>query len=71
MSYSEQDGQVTLTMSQEDYEKVMIRLGMAAAEAESLAEEFALVNRLNQGNPNYTPHQVGATHSDELSEEER
>ena len=47
MSYSEENGQVTLTISREDYDCLLMCLGSAALE---------LVNRLNQGNPNYRPY---------------
>lgn len=67
MSYSEQDGQVILTMSREDYERILFRLGAACgvfAENETdicraIEDDLALLNRLNQGNPNYTPYQTG------------
>lgn len=60
MSYHEENGQVVLTMSKEDYEKVMFRLGKTAGQTHwrYIDQEFALLNRLNSGNPNYTPYQV-------------
>jgi len=62
VSYSEKDGQVTLTMSREDFSNLLMILGIAAGslgpESPMLARVFNLVNRLNQGNPNYTPYQV-------------
>ena len=68
MSYSEKDGQVILTMSREDYESLIFRLGMLAGIAAkagglyglSLKHELAFCDRLNSGNPNYTPYQVEA-----------
>jgi hypothetical protein len=62
MSYREENGQVVLTMSREDYERVLFRLGAAMAtkalSANRWDEEFRFLNRLNSGNPHYTPYQV-------------
>jgi hypothetical protein len=64
MSYSESNGQVILTMSREDYERVLMVLGTAAGAAGigrgvlSMKAVFELTNRLNEGNPHYTPYQV-------------
>ena len=54
MSYSEENGQVVLTMSREDYD-----LLRDAALRWDLGLGEDLWNRLNQGNPHYTPYQVG------------
>lgn len=63
MGYSEKDGQVVLTMSREDYENLLIWLRAATvAQSRSAADWdriLSFLNRLNQGNPNYTPYQVG------------
>ena len=63
MSYSEKDGQVVLTMSREDYDWILFALGaLAGGRARDGADTMpivSLLNRLNQGNPNYTPYQVG------------
>lgn len=62
MSYREENGQIVLTMSREDYDVVLLRLGMAAGlamsryGAEHLNRHLATLNRLNEGNPNYTPY---------------
>lgn len=62
MSYSEQNGQVTLTMSRDDWERIIFALGAvtgyAVKNGESIVPHLELMNRLNQGNPNYTPYQV-------------
>jgi hypothetical protein len=62
MSYREENGQVVLTMSREDWQNLLMTLGIAAGaldpESPMLARVFQLVNRLNQGNPNYTPYEV-------------
>ena len=64
MSYSEENGQVTLTMSREDYQLMLIIFGaacgwMTLARAGNPGRVLELLNRLNEGNPNYTPYQVG------------
>lgn len=63
MSYSERDNQVVLSMSREDYDFLTMNLGAClAAQAlhrgSILAQLVGLMNRLNEGNPNYTPYQV-------------
>ena len=62
MSYSEKDGQVTLTMSREDYDFLLISLGLATGEFLRANDHvdcmLGFMNRLNEGNPNYTPYQV-------------
>ena len=65
MSYSEQDGQVVLKMSREDYDLVLKVFAMATVRAMSdkrpilsSLQVVELLNRLNQGNPNFTPYQV-------------
>lgn len=63
MSYSEENGQVVLRMSREDYEMLIFRLGMAAGyeakcggdTGQALKRSLDLMNRLNSGNPNYRP----------------
>jgi hypothetical protein len=58
MPYSEQDGQVVLTMSKEDYDYLLANLiafRVFTYQDDKLRE---LLNRLNSGNPNYTPYQV-------------
>lgn len=65
MSYSEENGQVILRMSREDYEGLMT---LIEREIDTTARPYrpitrtALIkflNRLNSGNPNYTSYQVG------------
>lgn len=64
--YREENGQVILTMSREDYERLIFRLGMAAGYAskcggalgEQLRQDLAFMNRLYEGNPHYTPYLV-------------
>jgi hypothetical protein len=68
MSYREENGQVILSMSREDYDALLIRLGLAAGVAATcdkalFAEHVKMLNRLNEGNPNYRPYQVEAKKS--------
>lgn len=62
MSYSLEDGQVVLRMSQEDYSYLLFLLGgsvcIAVDRGSLLPNLSEFVNRLNSGNPNYTPYQV-------------
>jgi len=58
--YREENDQVILTMSREDYQLMLMLLGAGAAGARIVSGKKALefLNRLNQGNPHYTPYQV-------------
>jgi hypothetical protein len=60
MSYSEENGQVVLRMSRYDFLFLRRVLGeMLAGEWGRSAESTKqFLNRLNSGNPNYTPYQV-------------
>jgi hypothetical protein len=61
MSFEERDGQVILTMSRYDYLFLKRLLYKELAE-ESRGEAEStkqFLNRLNSGNPNYTPYQTG------------
>jgi hypothetical protein len=59
MPYSEENGQVVLRMSQEDYELLLMTLGAGmGSRIFEPTRMLAFVNRLNEGNPNYTPYQV-------------
>jgi hypothetical protein len=65
MSYREENGQVVLTMPREDYEIVLMALGaftstVMAEELCGIEKMLLLLNRLNSGNPNYTPYEVKA-----------
>lgn len=68
MAYSEENRQVVLTMSSEDYQFLIFALGVSAAARERLHDSIdwinqvvSLLNRLNEGNPNYTPYQLTDT----------
>jgi hypothetical protein len=71
MSYSEKDGRVVLTMSREELRDFMLTLGEAHGDRHGgshpgwmncecrLAQWIRdICDRLNSGNPNYTPYQV-------------
>jgi len=68
MSYREENDQVILTMSRDDYAYVTFALGIATGHMLSRGEKadgiFELLNRLNEGNPHYTPYQVEARDHD-------
>lgn len=61
MSYREEDGQVVLTMSREDYDWLVDSLKFSIGLSYS-TERLRVVARLlddwNSGNPHYTPYQV-------------
>ena len=89
MSYQERDGQVILSMSREDYERLITRLSCGkkfvwgfrvytcalpkgheddcddhpyrGVLIPNLGQD--LLNRLNSGNPNYTPYRTGESKS--------
>jgi hypothetical protein len=61
MSYREENGQVILTMSREDYGRICILIGAACDERKTrslltLRKNTELLNRLNEGNSQYTPY---------------
>jgi hypothetical protein len=60
VSYSEENGIVTLKISRDDYDRIMFRLGAAlgACHWRSMDEELRFINRINEGNPNFTPYQI-------------
>jgi hypothetical protein len=62
MSYREENGSVILTMSREDYDRLLLALGFAARRALKTRDWrlniFELLNRLNQGNPHFTPYET-------------
>ena len=62
MSYREENGQVVLTMTREDYNWILFALGCLTGQrmrdGTAIEPVLEFMNRLNQGNPNYTPYQV-------------
>jgi hypothetical protein len=61
MTYSERDGQVVLRMSRYDYLFLRRVLSAYLADESGRAAKSTkqFLNRLNSGNPHYTPYEVG------------
>lgn len=62
MSYREENGQVILTIDKLDWELFIIAMGAAITMIPDRNDRcwfLSFVNRLNSGNPNYTPYQTG------------
>ena len=67
MSYREENGQVVLTRSREDCEILLMLLGgvmtferlQLGHTALPWEKQIEFLNRLNEGNPHYTPYQTG------------
>lgn len=56
-------GNVVITMTPGDYDNLLLHLGASASALNAngvvpLSRSLALVNRLNAGNPHYTPYEV-------------
>jgi hypothetical protein len=63
VSYREENGQVILTMSREDYELLVYGFGMLIGKSFFGGSPHGLIeyfNRLNSGNPNYTPYKLSS-----------
>jgi hypothetical protein len=66
MSYREEEGQVVLTMSREQFDRLLMVFAMATMKGMQFRSDFPraventmeLLNQLNEGNPDYTPYQV-------------
>ncbi len=59
--YREEDGLVVLTMTRDDYEKLLVTLGLAAGIRDDrswLHSYLGLANRLNAGNVNFIPYGI-------------
>lgn len=64
MSYSEENGQVVLTMSREEFQDLMLRFSRTIgipAHAYWKEEIRRIMDRLNSGNPHYRPYRTGET----------
>jgi hypothetical protein len=76
MSYSQDGDRVTLELSRDDYDYLLVLLGMALpAIKTSLGREafiaaIALLNRLNEGNPGFDPYQIPESIPDKRKETE-
>jgi hypothetical protein len=57
MSYSEENGQVVLRMSRGDWQIVLMML----RSCRGWKNADGLLDRIERGNPNYTPYQVEET----------
>ena len=62
MKYTENGDTITITMSWQDYDELIFLLGLATAAAEPDSAVFwrriDFVNRMNDGNPRWTPYAV-------------
>lgn len=61
LGYSEKDGVVTLRMVRDDYSTILFALGFYLSQQPSrgrLGQAIGLVNRINAGNPNFTPYGI-------------
>lgn len=60
MSYREENEQVVLTISRTDYNTIIFALGHYAADAalvgRDLRPHLERLNRINEGNPHFTPY---------------
>lgn len=64
IGYSEESGAVILTMTREDWHQLLITLVWATGsmrDPEARTRTLGLVNRLNVGNPNFIPYEIGGT----------
>jgi hypothetical protein len=66
VSWKREGDTVTLTMSREDWDRLLMVLGVATAAARkglsplTYGSTLALVNRLNDENPEFRPYEVPA-----------
>lgn len=62
MGYSENNGNVVLEMTKEDYLSLLFCLGMATGKCSDnkpmMNSMVSLLNRLNQGNPNFSQYEI-------------
>ena len=58
--YKEENGQVVLTLTREDYAFVLFALGaatgVASREGLNIEQFLKVVDRINEGNPDYVPY---------------
>jgi hypothetical protein len=66
MTYREENDQVILTLSKDDYRSLMYTLALPAgsllgeSDKPRVEQILLLANRINEGNPNYRPYQIRA-----------
>lgn len=61
LGYSEEDGVVVVRMTGEDWNRLLLNLGFAAGSMMTTQGRYgvlAIANRLNVGNPTFTPYQI-------------
>lgn len=59
MAYREEDGKIVLTLSVEDWQLLLMLLGAgSASRIVQGGKALEFLDRLNEGNPHYTPYQV-------------
>jgi hypothetical protein len=61
--YQKKDHQIVLTMTENEWASLLFLLGIASSwchthDPERFRTALALVNSLNQGNPDYRPYQI-------------
>lgn len=65
MGYKYESGNVVLTMTHDDYQRLILCLGMAAGQQTGDGRNFraalALADRLSAGNPHWTPYDIPET----------
>lgn len=64
LGYSEEDGVVCVRMTSEDWNRLLLNLGFAAGAMMTTQGRhgvLALANRLNVGNPRFTPYEIPPT----------
>lgn len=61
LGYSQEHGVVVLRLTPEDYSLLLVALGMATGSLvpEQMRTMLDLVNRINAGNPNFRPYELG------------
>lgn len=56
-----EDGNITVTVTPNDYGNLLFALGLAAGSAPELTMRWRIIrllNHVNEGNPNYKPYDV-------------
>ncbi len=70
IQFKRENGQITLVMSEANYCRILLALGMVTGLAHRVGEiqEFygvlRLTNDLNAGNPQYTPYEIPEEHAE-------
>jgi hypothetical protein len=69
ITFKREGGQITLVMSEDNYGRLMIALGMLTGlvhRVDDIREFYSvlrLANDLNAGNPQYTPYEIPEEHA--------